>query len=107
MPGPATFAVVEADDGLLTVIDPVVVHEENTNPELGVADIESDPASSHTFVPDGLVVPSPEGLTAKDTWYWVSYEPVTVSVAETVRGEVTFTPVLINCLPETLLETVV
>jgi len=69
VPGLLTFAVVEADDGLLNVIDPVVVQLENLKPELGVADIGSPPASSQTFVPDGVVVPPPEGLTANDTSY--------------------------------------
>jgi hypothetical protein len=69
VPGPLTFAVVEVNDGLATVIDPVVVQSENLKLLLGVAVIGSDPASSQAFVPDGDVVPPPEGLTANDTWY--------------------------------------
>ena len=34
-------------------------------------DIEIEPASCQVFVPDGLVVPVPEGLTANDIKYWV------------------------------------
>ena len=44
----------------------------------GVADIESEPAFSQILVPDGFVVPSPEGLTAKDIRYWLVHEAVSL-----------------------------
>ena len=69
LPGPLIVAVVEDADAFATVMEPVVVHEENTKPEFASADIGSDPAVSFTFVPEGVVVPAPEGLTAKDTRY--------------------------------------
>ena len=34
---------------------------------VAVALIESEPESVHTFVPDGFVVPLPEGDTTKET----------------------------------------
>jgi hypothetical protein len=69
LPGPVIVAVVEDADAFATVIEPVIFHEENTKPEFPSADIGSDPEVSYTFVPEGLVVPAAEGLTAKDTWY--------------------------------------
>lgn len=36
----------------------------------------SEPGSVHTLVPDGFVVPEPEGATAKEIWYWVTYRRV-------------------------------
>ena len=37
----------------------------------GVTDNCIVPRSSHTFVPEGLVIAEPEGLIAKVTKYWV------------------------------------
>ena len=39
--------------------------------EEGAPDIEIEPASCQVFVPEGLVVPVPEGLTANETKYCV------------------------------------
>ena len=69
LPGPFIVAVLGVTVGLNIDIDPEVPQVENKLPELAVSDIQSDPAFSQTFVPDGLVVPLPEGLTAKVTLY--------------------------------------
>lgn len=78
MPEPLMVAVVELDEGRSTVIDPVVLHEENVQTDFSVADIESAPASFHTFVPDGVVVLALDGLTANDTLYWCSQKASSV-----------------------------
>ena len=70
VPGPLIVATAEASSAypkvmLLVLLD----HEENSYPKVGEANIESDPASSQTSVPEGLVVPSPEGLTTNETKY--------------------------------------
>jgi len=69
LPGPLIVAFVEGADSFAIVIEPVIVHEENTKPVFAFADIGSAPAVSFTFVPEGVVVPADEGLTAKDTRY--------------------------------------
>jgi hypothetical protein len=56
-----------------------------------VADIEYVPGSSQRFVPEGLVVAAPEGLTANDTRYWVFQLAVAVlglSIVIAFEGEV-------------------
>jgi hypothetical protein len=71
VPGPLTVAVVEADVELAKVIEPVLLdHEENRYPEPAVAEIAKEPESTHC-VPDGLVDPLPDGVTAKVTWHCV------------------------------------
>jgi hypothetical protein len=68
VPVPLIVAVVDADVGLVIVIDPVALHDENMYPVFAFAVIEVD--ASHQLVPiAGVVVPLPEGLTAKVTWY--------------------------------------
>ena len=44
-------------------------HEEKVYPLAGKAVIEIVPAFSQMFVPEGLVVPAPEGVTVKFTKY--------------------------------------
>jgi hypothetical protein len=69
VPAPFIVAVVDGEPELAKVIDGVSEpQDENVYPEFAVADIESGPASYQVF-PEGLVVPLPEGLTAKVTWY--------------------------------------
>jgi len=57
-------AVVLADVELVNVIDPLELHDRNTNPEFGEAVIEREPESSQRLVPVGFVEPVPEGETA-------------------------------------------
>jgi hypothetical protein len=69
-----TVIVVDADPELANVIDPdgLALHDENVYPELALADIDcpATPALYHVAV-EGVVVPAPDGLTAKVTWYCV------------------------------------
>ena len=68
VPGPPIDAIVVASFSVtmfVVSLDQVA----NLYPELGVAVIDNDPAFSQTLVPEGLVVPAPEGLTANDTKY--------------------------------------
>jgi len=58
-------AVVLADVELVNVIDPLELHDRNTNPEFGVAVIGREPESSQTLVPVGVVEPVLSGETAK------------------------------------------
>ena len=68
VPGPLTVAVVALELGFAKVMEPVLLdHCEKL--EVGVALMESEPESVHTLVPDGLVVPEPEGVTAKEISY--------------------------------------
>jgi hypothetical protein len=68
VPGPFIVAIMEASFSLL-MFTVSLDHERNVYPELGVTVIDNGPAFSQTLVPEGLVVPAPEGLTANDTKY--------------------------------------
>ena len=57
-------AAVLADVELVNVINPLELHDRNTNPEFGEAVIEREPESSQTLVPMGVVEPVLEGETA-------------------------------------------
>jgi len=70
IPEPDIVAVVLAEVELPKVIEPVLVQETKTSPEFGVAVIEREPESSQTLVPEGLVVPVPDGEAANVTWNW-------------------------------------
>ena len=69
MPGPFSVAVVEADDGVVTVMELVVVQDENMYWLLAMADIAIGLAASTQFVPDGVVAPVPGGSELKVIWY--------------------------------------
>lgn len=69
MPGPFRLAVVDVEVEFVNEIDPVLLlHEEKVCEPVGDAEIASVPAS-YQLVAEGVIVPSPEGLTAKAIWY--------------------------------------
>ncbi len=71
VPGPFIVAVVDDEPEFANVIDGVSeLQAENMYPELAVAVIDSEPESYQPVV--RLIVPLPDGLTAKVTWYWVT-----------------------------------
>ena len=68
VPGPVIVAVVEVCEyEPISSLEPA--HEEKVYPFAGKTVIVIVPAFSQTFVPEGLVVPAPEGLTVKFTKY--------------------------------------
>ena len=72
-------AVVDEAELFVNVMEMVLDDQfQNWLPELADAFIASEPAFSHTFVPDGVVEPVPDGATAKDTWYCVVQPAVSV-----------------------------
>ncbi len=61
-------AVVEAQVGHAMVMEPVLeLQEEKRSPEEAVAEMEGDDPAAYDCIPEGLVVPAPDGLTAKVT----------------------------------------
>jgi len=68
--GPFIVAVVDADDVLVTVIDPLVLQDENVYPPVALAEFET-PVSrvSYQVGTEGSVVPPAGGVAANCTRY--------------------------------------
>ena len=67
-------AEVEADDGLAILTEDVGFADQlwNVEPILAVALMGTVDPALYQLVPDGLVEPALDGLTAKETWYCVA-----------------------------------